>query len=145
MAEGMTFGMNITAHIKKSRPAEIKQALEQSINYGARLVQSKAKELVPVKTGKLRKSIAIRDISKGKGIGPDTDYDAYIEFGTLPHTIYPKNARVLHWVDSSGKDRFATKVRHPGTSAQPYMRPALDTSARKIIMFLQKQVRKALS
>lgn len=115
MAEGLTFGMNITAHIKQNRPAEILQALEKSIDYGARLVRTRAREIVPVDTGRLRKSIAIRDIPDGKGIGPDTDYDIYVEFGT---------------------ERMAK---------QPYMRPALDENAKKISMFLQKKVRQALS
>jgi len=40
----------------------------------------------------------------------------FLQRGTKPHTISAKKS-VLHWLDKSGKDRFAKFVKHPGTPA----------------------------
>jgi hypothetical protein len=47
----------------------------------------------------------------GAGIPPNVDVPAYVEYGTRPHDI--PNAWGLGFT-----------VHHPGTSAQPFMRPA---------------------
>lgn len=78
---------------------------------------------VPVDTGDLLESIRtegnqiwVGDFAKG------VTYWADVEFGTKPHMIFPVNAKVLHWTDAQG-EHFAKSVRHPGTKAQPYIRP----------------------
>lgn len=54
-------------------------------------------------------------------------YGLFIEVGTRPHVIRAKTpGGWLRWTGSDGKARFARKVNHPGTSAQPHLRPALD-------------------
>lgn len=54
-------------------------------------------------------------------------YGLFAEVGTRPHTIRPRRRNGwLRWTDSAGKVRFAREVRHPGTPAQPHLRPALD-------------------
>lgn len=52
-------------------------------------------------------------------------YPLYVEFGTKAHTIRPKNGEWLRWADRTGV-HFAKVVHHPGTRAQPFIRPALD-------------------
>lgn len=96
---------------------------------------------VPWKTGYLLSSFRF---SSGRLIGrwgPTAAYAAYVELGTKPHTIMPRNARVLAWqsggspgryvtsgsgrrryaAGSAGSASFARIVHHPGTKAQPYM------------------------
>lgn len=65
-------------------------------------------------------------------------YAAYVEFGTKPHIIKPKYAKVLAWnnqgsvgnrqtgsVRSGAKPNvFARQVHHPGTKAQPFLLPS---------------------
>jgi len=83
---------------------------------------------VPVKTGNLRTSLGVKVESSRVIIGPDerqAPYGGYVEFGTGPHVIRPKSKKVLSFV-VNGKRVFATKVNHPGTKAQPYVRPAFD-------------------
>lgn len=48
-----------------------------------------------------------------------------LENGTEPHTIVPKNSKVLVF-DINGKTVFTTKVNHPGTKPQPHFIPALE-------------------
>lgn len=63
----------------------------------------------------------------------------FLEFGTKPHVIRPKVARVLAWASGSAggpnrrlsgatrkgvkPDHFAMSVHHPGTKASPFMVP----------------------
>ncbi|MEU9888009.1 hypothetical protein [Sphaerisporangium sp. NPDC051011] len=54
-------------------------------------------------------------------------YGLFVEVGTRPHTIRPRNPNgVLRWTGPDGKVRYAKVVHHPGTRAQPHLRPALD-------------------
>lgn len=86
-------------------------------------IATDARRLAPVKTGHLRNSI-YHEVSKGKlTVGTrGVNYALAVEFGTLPHVIVPKNAKALYW---PGARHPVGKVNHPGTPAQPYLRPAL--------------------
>lgn len=57
--------------------------------------------------------------------GATADYAVHVEFGTDPHTIQADDAEVLHFV-VDGEEVFVQEVDHPGTQAQPYMRPAAE-------------------
>jgi len=47
-------------------------------------------------------------------------YFSYLEHGTQPHDIYPKNKQALKF-SINGKNVFAKRIRHPGTRAyQPF-------------------------
>lgn len=51
-------------------------------------------------------------------------YSRYVESGTRPHMILPRNGVALRFM-MNGQEVFARKVNHPGTKAQPFMGPAL--------------------
>jgi HK97 gp10 family phage protein len=74
----------------------------------------------PVDTGRLKISIKV-NIKGNKLIITMVDYALYVEFGTQPHIIRPKNKKALHWKNGK-KDVFAKEVHHPGTKAQPFIR-----------------------
>lgn len=46
----------------------------------------------------------------------------FTEVGTRPHVIEAKNAQALFW---DGARHPVKRVNHPGTEAQPHLRPAL--------------------
>lgn len=87
-----------------------------------------AKRLVPVDTGALRSTVEgeadettmTGRLSAGDGV---VDYAAVVELGGRPHRItahgnYPlRNART--------GQVFGHSVEHPGTPAQPYLRPGV--------------------
>lgn len=52
-------------------------------------------------------------------------YGPFVEYGTAPHDIYPKDKTVLHWVQN-GKSMFATHVHHPGTRPVAFVRRAAE-------------------
>jgi len=82
----------------------------------------------PVDTGRLRNSIILNPTSPGYSyyrLADGVIYGVDVEFGTSPHVIKPVNMKALKF-KADNKTIFAKKVQHPGTSAQPFMRPALD-------------------
>jgi len=92
-------------------------------------LQSRMLTYMPVKTGEMMNSLTTRRWGNQYGyfaeVGPTATYTPYVVMGTLPHDIYPVNARVLHWVDpSTGMDVFAGKARHPGTKPNPFVSKA---------------------
>lgn len=74
----------------------------------------------------------------------------YVEEGTRPHVIVPRNASALRFVGGSGRVSqpapnqriatrsggvvFAKRVNHPGTPPRPWFRPVVEQYAR----FLQR-------
>lgn len=54
----------------------------------------------------------------------DVDYAAFVNDGTAPHIIRPRNARVLRFV-VGGQVVYARVVHHPGTRANPFLDRAL--------------------
>lgn len=81
----------------------------------------------------LRPAATIRSTGKG---------GEFVETGTAPHIITPRNGRVLRFLGGSGRVSqagpnqriatrsggvvFATIVHHPGTPARPWFGPAID-------------------
>lgn len=86
-----------------------------------------SKRLCPVDTGRLRSSINSGLGVDSKGLfsyfGTKVEYALDVEFGTSPYVIEVKNKKVL----ANKKDGiiFGKKVNHPGTKAQPFLRPAM--------------------
>lgn len=79
-------------------------------------VQKDAVRYAAFDTGYLKTHIVIQDdarrvVALGAGTPPNKDAPAYVEFGTRPHAI--PNAFGLGFT-----------AQHPGTQAQPFLRPA---------------------
>jgi HK97 gp10 family phage protein len=104
---------------------------------------AEAKRRVPRKTGHLGRSIKAGRVTKRSAtVEANARYAAYVEFGTKPHVIRPKTKKALAWAPSgqtrlSGRPRkgakriFATIVNHPGTKAQPFLRPAVEAAVER--------------
>ncbi|MFE1515693.1 HK97-gp10 family putative phage morphogenesis protein [[Kitasatospora] papulosa] len=90
-------------------------------------VQNEARRRAPVDTGRLRSSIVSRAEGSGRTVGyvvgTNVNYAAAVEYGTAPHVIKPTNKKALYW---PGARHPVGKVNHPGTRAQPFMRPAVE-------------------
>ncbi|MBU2249076.1 MAG: hypothetical protein KKD77_20180 [Gammaproteobacteria bacterium] len=108
-----------------------------------------AKRYAPVDKGLLRRRIELD--KKGDlhyELWSHVPYSAHVEYGTSPHIIRPVNAQALRfetgkavsgfgrtWARGGGGVVYAKKVKHPGTSPQPFMRPALEIAKSKIRRF----------
>lgn len=74
---------------------------------------------VPVRTGYLVQNWGF-DVGNFQAQWyPKAQYAPYVEFGTPPHTITAKNARVL--ANMKTGQIFGPVVHHPGTKANPFM------------------------
>ncbi len=93
-----------------------------------------AQALVHRKTGLLQRRIIPGALTQDHAIvKADTPYAAPLEFGSKPHVIVPKHAKVLAWGGNrrlSGRLRsgskptnFAMRVNHPGNKPYPYLIP----------------------
>ena len=100
------------------------------------------------RSGRLRDSIRIIEpIKTSSGFegglragGPGIPYAAIHEFGgrTSPHTIVPRKASMLSWMDKTGVRRYARRVRHPGSNIPP--RPYLYPGLQRALPQIEKQV-----
>lgn len=93
--------------------------------HSANYLKAEMEARVPVRTGKLKQSIEVRPQGDKVIVGPDTFYANYVEFGTKPHVIEAKNKKALAFT-MNGQKVVVKKVNHPGTRAQPFVRPAFD-------------------
>ena len=100
--------------------AAINRWLDETIG---RAILGDAQHFVPKRTGRLRDSLRAEVHDKVLRVGSlDCNYATDVEMGTSPHVIKPRFKRALHW---EGADHPVAKVNHPGTRAQPYLRPSL--------------------
>jgi hypothetical protein len=145
----MKFSMNFKCNINVEKPELLKKALDESAYYAVELIKDQARFYVPVDMGTLKDSIETKKITGGYSVGPNTEYDVYVEFGTGMHAtigpkhyIYPVRAKFMTWINKAGERIFAKRTR--GIRAQPYMRPALDFARRPVSNYLTAHVMAAL-
>jgi hypothetical protein len=88
-------------------------------------VAGKARQIVPVKSGRLRGSIKVaqaRDIrgrySVGYNVEADAPYARYVHDGTRPHVIEGNPLLVFQ---IGGATVFTRRVNHPGTKGNPFL------------------------
>ncbi len=85
------------------------------------------------KTGALFRSLYNRSIPHGREVGHDprlAPHALFVNFGTRPHKIYPKDKKALRWA-GGGAFHFAKFVNHPGYIGDNYMQRAADDSIRQ--------------
>jgi bacteriophage HK97-gp10 putative tail-component len=78
---------------------------------------------VPVDTGELLDSLGMTVVHGTGIITVGTEHWAAVEYGTKPHIIRSGGDYSLHNRETG--QRFGKVVHHPGTPAQPYIRPAV--------------------
>jgi len=92
-----------------------------------------AKPAVPVKTGRLRKSIRRKNASMKRATVVAHFTAPMVDAGTKPHTIVPKRAKNLVF-QAGGQTIFARKVHHRGARAQPFRQKAAREALRRTPM-----------
>ena len=107
-------------------------------------IEANAKQIVPVKTGALMRSIdhVIYNDGFSGQIGSNKSYAAMVELGTAPHIIYPKNGKVLVF-EIDGEKIFTRYVNHPGTKPNAYLFPALELDREPFMKDIEDAVGKA--
>ena len=112
---------------------EMKLIIEKALPDIARRRENELILVCPVDKGFLRWSIKVRPASNGIGlIIRMLEYGKYVEFGTPPHVIKPKDKQALKF-KSGKKIIFSKKVNHPGTRPNPFIRNTIQEKLGKII------------
>ena len=123
--------MNIRMEVDTSKlnldADKINKAVSQEIEKTAHRIERQAKELAPVDTGELRRSITTEGSGLDYEISTNLEYSEYIEDGTSPHII--NGNPYLYWEGASHPVR---RVNHPGNKAYLYMETACDTQTEDI-------------
>ena len=123
--------MNIRMEVDTSKlnldADKINKAVSQELEKTAHRIERQAKELAPVDTGELRRSITTEGNGLDYEISTNLEYSEYIEDGTSPHII--NGNPYLYWEGASHPVR---RVNHPGNKAYLYMETACDTQTEDI-------------
>ena len=120
--------------------SEIEKALEIALPKIAIRLQNELILAAPVDTGRLRNSIRVTSDKNTLTINL-VGYALYVEFGTNPHIIRPKDKEALKF--KIGKENvFAKEVHHPGTRPNPFIR---NTIQNKISQIIQEEILKVTS
>ena len=102
--------------------AKIPKAETLASHYVGFVVVGAIQSIVRVKTGALKISYHYQVVGTHVvRIGSPLKYAATIEYGSSAHIIRSKGP----WSLSDGKQYFGRVVHHPGTAAQPHVRPVL--------------------
>lgn len=114
--------MNVTVVIDPRGHAEVQAVADRAVRNVAEAIEGDAQRYVPVDTGELLASIHTEHGTGSSKVWVGTDHWAPTEYGSRPHTISARAGGALSWPGASHPVR---SVNHPGTPAQPFMRPAL--------------------
>ncbi len=90
----------------------------------------------PTPPGRLRETIVSYSIGEKKWrLHAQAPYAAYVELGTRPHEIRPRDAKELRWTNATpggyevgvagGFMHFSKLVHHPGTKPNSFLRAAV--------------------
>lgn len=123
-----------------------KKALDKVLKRGGRYIVNVAKNLVPVRSGKLRRSIRVTLVRKngqliarviaGRRVKKDDPYYAWmVEAGTKPHEIRPRGKKSLFLAGL-----FSEVVKHPGSEAHPFLGPALEQGAETALELMKDEL-----
>lgn len=82
-----------------------------------------AKSQVPVRTGRLRKSIRRKNASKKRATVVAHFTATFVDAGTKAHTITAKKGS-LRFTGAAGRTVFARSVHHRGARAHPFVKKA---------------------
>lgn len=155
MSDGIKMKINGIEGLKtifETLPDEVAHgAAKEGLRNGANVVLESAKAFVPVKTGKLRESLATQmvKISNASGRivykvlarrkGGFGGYHAHlVELGTKPHTIKPEKKASLFF------GKYSKEVKHPGTKKRPFLRRALLVNIDNVILKIAEKALPAI-
>jgi len=127
----------------EGKQADLKSAIEAILMVGAEIIRQAAASRAKGKIAANMTKERLSDSPITVGIGPSKRqwYAKFREFGTKAHSVKPRRAKALQ----VGLDTFRARVRnHPGTVAQPFLRPALDENGGDAQTAMGNEVKRVL-
>jgi HK97 gp10 family phage protein len=121
---------------------EIDSRAERGMDKIGNIVATQAKLLAPVKTGRLRRSIASRVERLGDNIqvviGTNLEYAPFIEYGTGVFTTHPDGGRQTPWRFQTAEGEWITTI---GQKPQPFLMPAFHAKQARIEQLFEQVLR----
>jgi hypothetical protein len=119
----------LVAKLKES-PTIAAPILQRALSAsGAVLAKYTTRATVPWRTGFLTQTFKAELTTGMLRWFPTASYAPFVEFGTKPHMIYPKDKMALYW---PGAAHPVKSVSHPGTKANPFMERIVEASQDEI-------------
>lgn len=140
-------GEELQALLNSLAPKLEQNIMRGAMRAGAKVILEEAKRNVPVKSGELRNSLKISTKSKKgtvtasvKSGNKKVYYSRFVEFGVAAHSISATGKGFLNFGGI-----FAKSVDHPGATAKPFMRPAIDSKSTEAIDAVKEYIGKRLT
>lgn len=126
--------------------ADTEAAIDRGVESTSEEARDDAEVNAPRDTGELAESITL--LAKIRALERTivvlADHGPHVEYGTSAHIIRPQEAQALRFRSSTGETVFAAHVEHPGTTPQPYLRPALNANQRTLEREIKRELRETL-
>lgn len=116
---------DLTAQAKFLGAKGADKLVETAMRFSVAKIQAEARRRAPHRTGTLQRSILPEVTYPRALVGVNERYGLYIEEGTGPFVIEPKNKKALFW---KGAKHPVKRVNHPGIKARPYFWPGVGAS-----------------
>ena len=120
------FTVTVTDVDLRSKLRELKLELERRAEDAVKQQAAEAAQRITtgaywtVRTGKTEASFKlVRRGAASWRLSTQSKIALFLEVGTKPHDIRPRDKKALHWVDGGG-EHFRRGVHHPGTRARGY-------------------------
>lgn len=130
--------------------AVIEREMGRAMTETAIAVQSRARELAPVDTGRLRQSIGY-EVSSSQAViraGSNLTYAATMEYGRAPGSAMPPPGSLLGWMRRHGIDEgleyvIRRNIARRGIAGRQYMQQALQDTRDSIERYFALAVERA--
>lgn len=128
-------GKELEARLKDLGSKMATSISNKALRKGANVIRDEMRSLVPIRSGRLKKSIKVKKDRFNRSnktqtytigpSGPGAYIARFIEYGTSGHVVKIKSKKIL--AVSKAGEVFGREIKHPGVKAKPFIRPAYDT------------------
>ena len=120
-------GLEKLRQIVRHAPDNIREGLDQTIAEVAEAIKGTIAILIHSRTGHLASSFYVFHVGPVQyDVRTDVPYGLFVDRGTAPHMIYPRNPGGVLRFEVGGDVVFTRYVHHPGTWPQNFMEAALE-------------------
>ena len=145
-------GLDSALHTARMFPQVVQERTPVVLDRVAKVVLGMMKANVAVHMGALRSSLyAVLSGRSTLKLGATAPHAIFVEYPTRPHVILPRRpGGVLRFsvgiapAVGLGRVIFTKRVFHPGTRAQPFLRPAAREAHKLIPQYLWEEIQKWL-
>ena len=137
----VSLDMDVDALLEKLSPDKAKEVSSKTLNLAAQDLVRNLMINSPVDHG-LLKSWFIASIDDSEAvIKTPAEYAADVNYGTVPHMIYPRDAQALYW---DGADHPVKWVIHPGITGQHFVEDSIEETQQSMDEFMLQAMQEVL-